>query len=240
MLADSHANDFNLSQQAKSGKYSDVYFCAASSGTKIKLSTVMRNSAQGSQVSTLTGSSKVSGLSHFHFTWQLKKKIPTFWGCSPSQALKILTQKEQSSNPVASEYTWPLTPAASRKPVWEEKPGPIWLGDSEVSDKDAHRTLRAHFQLLVTWTPHNSLLTVGISFPEHLWTISAHGEAWGWPKARWIKTLPKGARWLLVGVVEEYGRHVLVPECTVLRIPTLQLCLGLGSDQHSFSQELGL
>lgn len=60
MLADSYPNDFSLSQQAKSGKHISVYFCAASSGTNIKLSTVMRNSAWGLYVSMLPGNSKIS------------------------------------------------------------------------------------------------------------------------------------------------------------------------------------
>lgn len=47
MLADSHPNDFKLSQQAKSGNPTSVYFCIAESHTNIKLNTVMRNSAWG-------------------------------------------------------------------------------------------------------------------------------------------------------------------------------------------------
>ncbi|KAL0616705.1 hypothetical protein AAY473_013553 [Plecturocebus cupreus] len=47
MLADSHGNDFSLPQQANSGEHTSVYFCVASSGTNIKLNTVMRNSARG-------------------------------------------------------------------------------------------------------------------------------------------------------------------------------------------------
>lgn len=63
MLADSHRNDFNLSQQAKSGKNTSVYFRAAPSGTNIKLNTVMRNSARGLKVSMLPRRPEVSGLS---------------------------------------------------------------------------------------------------------------------------------------------------------------------------------
>lgn len=48
MLAGSHQNNFSLPQQAKSGKYTSVYFSVASSGTTIKLNTVMRDSARGS------------------------------------------------------------------------------------------------------------------------------------------------------------------------------------------------
>lgn len=47
MLAGSHQNDFSLSQRAKSGNDTSVYFCAVSSGTNIKLNTVVRNSARG-------------------------------------------------------------------------------------------------------------------------------------------------------------------------------------------------
>lgn len=53
MLAEPHQHDFSLPQQAKSRKYSSVYFCVASSGTNIKLRIIMRHSAWGPEVNLL-------------------------------------------------------------------------------------------------------------------------------------------------------------------------------------------
>lgn len=53
MLAEPHQDDCSLFQRAKSSKYGSGYFCVASSGTNIKLRSIVRNSARGSYVSTL-------------------------------------------------------------------------------------------------------------------------------------------------------------------------------------------
>lgn len=53
MLAESHQYDFSLPQQAKSHKYSSVYFCVVPSGTNIKLRIIMRRSAWGPEANIL-------------------------------------------------------------------------------------------------------------------------------------------------------------------------------------------
>lgn len=71
MLADSHRNNVNLSQQAKSGDYTSVYFWAASSGTNIKLDRVMRPSAWGSEVSVPLGVPRSQARLSFPFHFQV-------------------------------------------------------------------------------------------------------------------------------------------------------------------------